>query len=872
MQASIGLLIGADDTMSSGSKAPRKLLLPFALEELEIFGCCTISMWALIRYSDGSTDGDKVYNSISICADSQGNVCVRMKGFSSRVMEREAGSVEAKEALGTLMLQLNWHEEDIVQEVTAPDYDRHLVVLCEPGEISQIDIESCINRVCCLILQSEQESIGKRFHIYALEIFEEIQRILKDKPAGMVLVQIVIPVQGERHLFSGFSGLLKTAQLENPRLIGQLIEVEPGKGSEEIIEILKENSRSPIDNHVRYQNGKRLLAGGSEVEAFQETMKIPWKEQGVYLITGGAGGLGLIFAKEIAHKVKDATLILTGRSLLGVDRKGQLKELESMGARIEYKQVDVTQKMAVTDLVNSIMEDFGSLNGIIHSAGVVRDNFILKKTNDEFIEVLAPKVTGLMNLDQASKDLSLDFFILFSSGAGAFGNPGQADYATANAFMDAYAQYRNQLAALKERQGQTLAINWPLWKDGGMHVDEATEKMMWQSTGMTVMQTTTGIQAFYQGLAIGKDQVMVVEGNLEHMKRKLLSVMTHSVLHPKKASAASDSAGIDTGSLLVKVQTALMQMVSKLLKVKVEDIDADTKLNEYGFDSISLTEFANKLNHEYKLELTPATFFEYPTIHSFSEYLIQEYKVVFAVKFAVQTRTGLPIQVLEGEADEIPSGKRRRSRFARAGALYSTKPDLTASELIAIVGMSGTFPMAKDLQEFWKNLFEGRDCITEIPPNRWDWREYYGDPKTETNKTSIKWGGFIDGVDEFDPLFFGISPREAELMDPQQRLLMTYVWKVIEDAGYSAQSLSGTQTGIFVGTGYGGYSGLISKAKVAIEGYSSTGMVPSVGPNRMSYFLNIHGPSEPVETACSSSLVAIHRAVNAIEMGAVRWR
>ncbi|MCP4999268.1 MAG: polyketide synthase, partial [Hyphomicrobiales bacterium] len=165
----------------------------------------------------------------------------------------------------------------------------------------------------------------------------------------------------------------------------------------------------------------------------------------------------------------------------------------------------------------------------------------------------------------------------------------------------------------------------------------------------------------------------------------------------------------------------------------------------------------------------------------------------------------------------------------------------------------------------WRNLAVGRDCITEIPPERWDWREFYGDPAQEANKTNIKWGGFIEGIDEFDPLFFGISPREARLMDPQQRLLMLYVWKAIEDAGYSAHSLWGSNTGIFVGTASSGYSELIARANIGIEGYSATGMVPSVGPNRMSYFLNLHGPSEPVETACSSSLIAIHRAMTAIE-------
>jgi polyketide synthase PksN len=123
-------------------------------------------------------------------------------------------------------------------------------------------------------------------------------------------------------------------------------------------------------------------------------------------------------------------------------------------------------------------------------------------------------------------------------------------------------------------------------------------------------------------------------------------------------------------------------------------------------------------------------------------------------------------------------------------------------------------------------------------------------------------------VDEFDPLFFNISPREAESMDPQQRLLMTYTWQAIEDAGYSAQSLSGSKTAIFVGTASSGYSELVAQENSSsVEGHSSTSGVPSIGPNRMSYLLNLHGPSEPIETACSSSLVAIHRAVRAMQSG-----
>src|SRR5436305_4397118 len=190
------------------------------------------------------------------------------------------------------------------------------------------------------------------------------------------------------------------------------------------------------------------------------------------------------------------------------------------------------------------------------------------------------------------------------------------------------------------------------------------------------------------------------------------------------------------------------------------------------------------------------------------------------------------------------------------------------AEPIAIIGMSGAFPQAPDVQSLWRNLLESRDCIGEIPASRWDWQTYFGNPTTSNpNKTNIKWAGVIESVELFDPLFFGISPREAEQMDPPQRLLMTHIWKAIEDAGYAASSLSATNTALFVGSTNSVYHERLSSVNMALEGYSATGQTPSVGPNRMSYLLNLHGPSEAIETACSSVLVAIHRGVSAIESG-----
>ncbi|MCP4628226.1 MAG: polyketide synthase, partial [bacterium] len=191
----------------------------------------------------------------------------------------------------------------------------------------------------------------------------------------------------------------------------------------------------------------------------------------------------------------------------------------------------------------------------------------------------------------------------------------------------------------------------------------------------------------------------------------------------------------------------------------------------------------------------------------FAKYLIDEHQAVFAAQFSVRTDSKISVHVMRG-LENIPAVKKRRSRFATA--LPTPKHGAFAYEPVAIVGISGRFPMAENIEEFWLNLSEGKNCISRIPKDRWDWEAIFGDPLKDRNKTNVKWGGFIDGIGDFDPMFFGISPREAELMDPQQRLLMLYVWNVIEDAGFSAKSLSGTQTGIFVGTGISGYSELIS--------------------------------------------------------------
>ncbi|NEO72883.1 MAG: polyketide synthase [Moorea sp. SIO3H5] len=180
------------------------------------------------------------------------------------------------------------------------------------------------------------------------------------------------------------------------------------------------------------------------------------------------------------------------------------------------------------------------------------------------------------------------------------------------------------------------------------------------------------------------------------------------------------------------------------------------------------------------------------------------------------------------------------------------------SDLIAIIGMACRFPEANDHNQFWHNLEEGINSISEIPSQRWEVEKYYYDTPETPNKSISKWAGLIEYIDQFDAQFFDISPREATRTDPQQRILLELSWSCIEDAGYSPSQLSGKDVGVFIGACSYDSILLMNQNQDNVEGHSGTGTWTCMIPNRISSFFNLHGPSIPIDIACSSSLVAIH--------------
>ncbi|WP_189226792.1 SDR family NAD(P)-dependent oxidoreductase, partial [Saccharothrix coeruleofusca] len=186
----------------------------------------------------------------------------------------------------------------------------------------------------------------------------------------------------------------------------------------------------------------------------------------------------------------------------------------------------------------------------------------------------------------------------------------------------------------------------------------------------------------------------------------------------------------------------------------------------------------------------------------------------------------------------------------------------SAERGIAIIGVAGRYPQAPDLAAFWRDLERGVDRVTEVPADRWDHSRYFDPVKGRAGRTYGKWGGFLAGVDRFDPAFFGISRREAERMDPQERLFLSTCWHALEDAGYPPEALRGRSVGVFAGVMWNHYQ-LVEGAP---DGVAPSALHTAV-PNRVSYTFDLTGPSFAVDTACSASLTAIHQAVASLRRG-----
>jgi polyketide synthase PksN len=692
-------------------------------------------------------------------------------------------------------------------------------------------------------------------------------------------------------------GFVTILRAESPKLACKVIEFQAPSTGFDTAAVAALRLEYGIDTKalaVRHADGRRWLRRIEPCPS-PDAVSVPpvsIRHRGAYIITGGAGGLGLIFAEHLA-KTCQARLVLSGRSALKPEIEATLDALRAAGAEVDYVQADVSRREDVERLVATCRDRHGAVHGIVHSAGVLRDAYIRNKSWDDMAAVFAPKILGAVLLDDITRDDPLDFFVMFSSLAALAGNAGQSDYSYANHYMDAFAARRNALAREGARHGRALSLNWSIWAEGGMRLDEQTALFFERNLGIRPLQRDVGVNAFMLGLQTELSHLAVMQGVREKIERAWgigePEVSTPAVSAAPASQAAApataDGSAAPAGSgddLTLAVQDALSRIVMDFLKLDADDIDLDSILLDLGFDSIGLTSFSNLVNDQYGLDITPVTFFEYPNIREIAKHLAQDHRDAVLRVHGQRTATPAPVTArastpavseqapiaFKKKLDQVESPQ-AEAVGSHAGGSGGFSPQRRFIERpIAIVGMSGVMPQADDVDEYWEKLSKAENnMVTLVPPDRWDWQAYYGNPMAEKNKTLSKWGGFMREVDKFDPLFWGISPREAEMMDPQQRIFLESVWGAIEDSGHKVSELAGTRTGLFVGAATRDYIDMMAMNHAELDGYSASGTSHAILVNRVSFLLDIHGPSAPLDTACSSSLVALHRAIESIHTG-----
>ncbi|MGC2743838.1 MAG: beta-ketoacyl synthase N-terminal-like domain-containing protein, partial [Candidatus Angelobacter sp.] len=331
----------------------------------------------------------------------------------------------------------------------------------------------------------------------------------------------------------------------------------------------------------------------------------------------------------------------------------------------------------------------------------------------------------------------------------------------------------------------------------------------------------------------------------EEVEVKVLAIEKPVSVQP----AASD--------VLPAVTASLRTLLANELQMQESDIRENVQFIDLGLDSVTGVTWMRKINEKYQTSIEAIRIYSYPTLAQLSRYVKEEAEkqgTLLSQEFPVAAT--VPVTTQNGGCRP----KRMRTGLRRNRGLVSD-----VAQPIAVIGMAGQFPQAKNLDEFWRNITQGRNCIDQVPHERWDVNAFYHADEAVPGKTYCKWLGALEEYDRFDPLFFSISPKDATSMDPQQRLILQACWHTIESAGYSASALAGVKCGVFMGCTHGDYHLLSREHQLSAQGF--IGDATSILAGRISYLLDLQGPCLSIDTACSSSLVAIASACDSLTSG-----
>ena len=510
-----------------------------------------------------------------------------------------------------------------------------------------------------------------------------------------------------------------------------------------------------------------------------------------------------------------------------------MDELRRAGVEVVAAQADVAR---AEELAAVLAEMKSPLRGVVHAAGVLDDGVLAQQSWERFQTVLAPKVQGAWNLHRLTREVPLDFFVLFSSSAALLGSPGQGSYAAANAFLDALAQHRRGLGL------PATSIAWGPWAGVGMAATRTESRQRWAALGVGAIAPEQGLEVLGRVLAEEPTRVGVLPIDWARFLRtfpgsvpKLLADLAPAALRGERpAGLLGRLAQVAVAERAEVLATHLQGEVARVLGLASARLpERQTGLMELGLDSLMALELRNRLQADLDQPLSATMIFDYPTIEALSHHLAEKIQGT-AVVAAVPVRP------------------------------------MAADEPIAVVGMGCRFPGGANSPDgFWQLLRDGVDAVTRGAGRALGCRGLLRS-RPGCARQDVHALGRLPGAG--GPLRRGVlrhlAARGGAAWTRSSGCCWRWPGRRWSTPGQPPTGSAGSRAGVFVGICTSDYAQLLpSHGGQAVDAYCGTGNAHSVAAGRLSYLLGLQGPSVAIDTACSSSLVAVHLACQSLRSG-----
>lgn len=456
-------------------------------------------------------------------------------------------------------------------------------------------------------------------------------------------------------------GLGRTVALEHPDLRCARVDLDVLKGTDEAAEVLAELLADEEEEEIAYRHGHRYVSrlDRQNTPSSLRSRKRPGltiRKDRSYLLSGGLGGLGQSVARWLAKQGAGRIVLLSRHGVQTTAQAECVSALREDGADVWVVSADVAERTQVAQTLARIASEGLPLAGVVHAAGVLDDGLLMQQTAARFDQVLRPKVAGAWNLSELTRDLPLDFFVLYSSAAGLLGSPGQGNYAAANAYLDALAHKRCS-------EGLTaLGINWGPFAEVGLAAAQSNRAERLALRGMRSLRPAEGVTILAELLGRSEGQIGVVPLDVRQWGAFHQSALSSPRFARLKQQSDADAPSAGDGELRLRImQTPFAQRpllladclrghVSHVLRIPEAELDLDAPLTSLGLDSLMGLELRNRLESALGARVKATILWTYPTVRSLSEHLA---KTLFPDDDAMPKEPHSEVPAVQNPSDEV---------------------------------------------------------------------------------------------------------------------------------------------------------------------------------------------------------------------------